>query len=53
VENLSGRSVFFVKDAERALRCYTDTLGFNLTGSMRKAGGPSWFRSACSVSSSS
>jgi catechol 2,3-dioxygenase-like lactoylglutathione lyase family enzyme len=30
VENLYARSVFFVRDAERALRFYTDTLGFML-----------------------
>ncbi|MGB6449946.1 MAG: VOC family protein [Steroidobacteraceae bacterium] len=28
MENLDSRSVFFVKDAERSLRFYTDTLGF-------------------------
>jgi catechol 2,3-dioxygenase-like lactoylglutathione lyase family enzyme len=30
VENLSARTVFFVKDAERSLRFYTETLGFTL-----------------------
>jgi catechol 2,3-dioxygenase-like lactoylglutathione lyase family enzyme len=30
VNNLYARSVFFVKDAERSLRFYTDTLGFSL-----------------------
>jgi catechol 2,3-dioxygenase-like lactoylglutathione lyase family enzyme len=30
VQDLYVRSVFFVKDAERSLRFYTDTLGFTL-----------------------
>ncbi|HEV8263637.1 MAG TPA: VOC family protein [Gemmatimonadales bacterium] len=30
VENLYARSVFFVKDAERSLTFYTETLGFSL-----------------------
>jgi catechol 2,3-dioxygenase-like lactoylglutathione lyase family enzyme len=30
VNNLYARSVFFVKDAERSLRFYRDTLGFSL-----------------------
>ena len=30
MRDLHSRSVFFVKDAERSLRFYTDTLGFNL-----------------------
>ena len=30
MENLYARTVFFVKDAERSLRFYTDTLGFTL-----------------------
>ena len=30
VNNLFARSVFFVKDAERSLRFYTETLGFSL-----------------------
>src|SRR5262249_4294466 len=30
MNNLYARSVFFVNDAERALRFYTDTLGFTL-----------------------
>jgi catechol 2,3-dioxygenase-like lactoylglutathione lyase family enzyme len=30
VNNLYARSVFFVKDAERSLRFYTETLGFSL-----------------------
>jgi catechol 2,3-dioxygenase-like lactoylglutathione lyase family enzyme len=30
VQDLASRSVFFVKDAERSLRFYTDTLGFTL-----------------------
>jgi len=30
VRDLACRSVFFVKDAERSLRFYTDTLGFTL-----------------------
>ena len=30
MENLYARSVFFVKDAERSLRYYTETLGFSL-----------------------
>lgn len=30
VGNLAGRTVFFVKDAERALQHYTEALGFSL-----------------------
>lgn len=30
MDHLDARSVFFVKDAERSLRFYTDTLGFAL-----------------------
>jgi catechol 2,3-dioxygenase-like lactoylglutathione lyase family enzyme len=30
VDQLDARTVFFVKDAERSLRFYTDTLGFSL-----------------------
>ena len=30
MNNLYGRSVFFVKDAERSLGFYTETLGFSL-----------------------
>jgi catechol 2,3-dioxygenase-like lactoylglutathione lyase family enzyme len=30
VNNFFARSVFFVKDAQRALRFYTETLGFSL-----------------------
>jgi catechol 2,3-dioxygenase-like lactoylglutathione lyase family enzyme len=30
VQNLSARTVFFVKDAARSLRFYMDTLGFSL-----------------------
>jgi catechol 2,3-dioxygenase-like lactoylglutathione lyase family enzyme len=30
VQDLASRSVFFVKDAERSLRFYTDKLGFTL-----------------------
>ena len=29
MDHLDARSVFFVKDAERSLRFYTDTLGFS------------------------
>jgi hypothetical protein len=32
--------VFFVKDAERALRCYMDTLGFNLDWIHEEGGRP-------------
>jgi catechol 2,3-dioxygenase-like lactoylglutathione lyase family enzyme len=30
MHNFFGRSVFFVKDAERSLKFYTETLGFSL-----------------------
>ena len=30
MQSLSARSVFFVRDAERSLQFYTDTLGFTL-----------------------
>ncbi len=38
VQNLYGRSVFFVRDAERALRFYTDTLGFSLDWNHQEQG---------------
>jgi catechol 2,3-dioxygenase-like lactoylglutathione lyase family enzyme len=38
VENLSSRSVFFVKDAERALSFYTDMLGFALDWNHKEQG---------------
>src|SRR5262245_7298102 len=33
-----ARSVFFVKDAERSLRFYTDTLGFSLDWNYKEQG---------------
>ena len=38
MENLDARSVFFVKDAERSLRFYTDTLGFALDWNHQEQG---------------
>jgi len=38
VNNLFARSVFFVKDAERSLRFYTETLGFGLEGKYEEQG---------------
>ena len=38
MKNLYGRSVFFVRDAERALRYYTDTLGFSVDWNHREQG---------------
>jgi catechol 2,3-dioxygenase-like lactoylglutathione lyase family enzyme len=38
VQNLYARSVFFVQDAERALRFYTDTLGFMLDWNHQEQG---------------
>lgn len=38
MEGLGARSVFFVKDAERALRFYTDTLGFTLDWNHQEQG---------------
>lgn len=38
--NLDARTVFFVKDAERALRFYTQTLGFNLDWTYEENGRP-------------
>ena len=35
---LSSRTVFFVRDAERALRFYTDTLGFTLDWNYQEQG---------------
>ena len=38
MDHLDARSVFFVKDAERSLRFYTDTLGFTLDWNHREHG---------------
>src|SRR5271167_659808 len=38
MENLCARSVFFVSDAERSLRFYTDTLGFKLDWNHQEEG---------------
>ena len=38
VDNLYARSVFFVKDAERSLRFYTETLGFSLDWNYQEQG---------------
>jgi catechol 2,3-dioxygenase-like lactoylglutathione lyase family enzyme len=38
VNNFYARSVFFVKDAERSLRFYTQTLGFSLDWNYEEAG---------------
>jgi catechol 2,3-dioxygenase-like lactoylglutathione lyase family enzyme len=38
VNNLYARSVFFVKDAERSLRFYRDTLGFSLDWNYEEEG---------------
>lgn len=38
MDHLDARSVFFVKDAERSLRFYTDTLGFALDWSHQEHG---------------
>jgi catechol 2,3-dioxygenase-like lactoylglutathione lyase family enzyme len=38
VENLFARSVFFVKDTERSLRFYTNTLGFKLDWNHQEQG---------------
>jgi catechol 2,3-dioxygenase-like lactoylglutathione lyase family enzyme len=38
MNNLYARSVFFVKDAERSLRFYTETLGFSLDWKYKEAG---------------
>jgi catechol 2,3-dioxygenase-like lactoylglutathione lyase family enzyme len=40
VNNLYARSVFFVKDAERSLRFYTETLGFSLEWKHEEQGRP-------------
>ncbi|MBV8925482.1 MAG: VOC family protein [Bradyrhizobium sp.] len=37
MSNLCGRSVFFVKDAERSLQHYTETLGFSLDWNHQEA----------------
>ena len=44
MENLYARSVFFVKDAERSLRYYTETLGFSLDWNYEEAGRPYVFQ---------
>ncbi len=36
MQNLDARTVFFVKDAERALHCYTQTLGFKVDWTHRE-----------------
>jgi hypothetical protein len=38
VNNFYARSVFFVKDAERSLKFYTETLGFSLDWNYQEAG---------------
>jgi catechol 2,3-dioxygenase-like lactoylglutathione lyase family enzyme len=38
MNNLYARSVFFVKDAERSLKFFTETLGFSLDWNHQKAG---------------
>src|SRR5262245_1847949 len=38
MNNLHARSVFFVKDAERSLRFYTETLGFSLEWNHQEQG---------------
>ena len=38
MDHLDARSVFFVKDAERSLRFYTDTLGFSLDWNHQEQG---------------
>ena len=38
VNNLFARSVFFVKDAERSLKFYTETLGFSLEWNYQEEG---------------
>lgn len=40
MENFGGRSVFFVRDAERALNFYTESLGFNLDWNHEEDGRP-------------
>src|SRR5262245_12920614 len=39
MNNLFARSVFFVKDAERSLNFYTETLGFSLVWKYEEEGG--------------
>lgn len=38
MDHLDARSVFFVKDAERSLRFYTDALGFSLDWNHQEQG---------------
>jgi catechol 2,3-dioxygenase-like lactoylglutathione lyase family enzyme len=38
MNNLYARTVFFVKDAERSLRFYTETLGFSLDWNYQEGG---------------
>lgn len=40
MNNLFARAVFFVKDAERALRFYTETLGFSVEWKYEERGRP-------------
>ena len=44
MESLGGRSVFFVKDAERSLRFYLDELGFSLDWNHQEQGRPFVFQ---------
>ncbi|HEU4618764.1 MAG TPA: VOC family protein [Gammaproteobacteria bacterium] len=44
MRNLYARSVFFVKDAERSLRYYTETLGFSLNWNHQEQGRPYVFQ---------
>ena len=46
MNSLYARSVFFVKDAERSLRFYTETLGFSLDWNYREADRPFVFQVA-------
>ena len=51
MDNLYARSVFFVQDAERSLRFYTEQLGFSEDWKVQEEGRTTYVRSACSVSS--
>ncbi len=44
MNNLYARTVFFVKDAERSLRFYTETLGFALDWKYEEQGRPFVFQ---------
>jgi catechol 2,3-dioxygenase-like lactoylglutathione lyase family enzyme len=44
MNNFYARSMFFVKDAERSLRFYTETLGFSVDWNYQEKAGHAYFK---------